>query len=103
MDKNTIIAFTRLAAMAITGCAAMFGFAIDTDLACNMATVALFITAMLWGWWKNNNVTDAAKEAQEILGMIKNMDGYSLDPVEFEDDEDYEDGEDDDDEYEEVF
>lgn len=99
MDKNTIIAFTRLAAMAITGCAAMFGFAIDADLACNMATVALFFTATIWGWWKNNNVTAAAKEAQEILGMIKNMDGYSLDPVEFEDDEDYEDDE----EYEEVF
>ena len=98
-NKQTIIAIIRLVAMAVTGLAAMFGFAIDADLAYNMATVALFFTATLWGWWKNNNVTAAAKEAQEILGMIKGMDGYSLDPVEFEDDEDYEDGEC---EYEEV-
>lgn len=69
--KDTVIAFVRLAAMGITSAAAMLGFAIDADLAYNMATVLLFVTATLWGWWKNNNVTAAASEAQDFVKIIK--------------------------------
>ena len=69
--KDTVVAFMRLACMGITSGAAMLGFAIDADLAYNIATVALFIVATLWGWWKNNNVTAAASEAQDFVKIIK--------------------------------
>lgn len=70
--KETLVAFVRLACMAITSGAAMLGFAIDADLVYNMATVALFIVALIWGWWKDNNVTAAASEAHEFVELFKN-------------------------------
>lgn len=70
--KETIVAFVRLACMAITGSAAMLGFAIDAEVVYNVATVALWATALIWGWWRNNNVTAAATDAQEFVELFKN-------------------------------
>ncbi len=39
--------------------------------------VACYILAgivALWNWWKNNNITDAAIEAQDYLNDLKNKD-----------------------------
>lgn len=69
--KETIVAFVRLACMAATGAAAMFGFAVDAELVYNAATVVLFVAATLWGWWKNNNVTKAASDAHEFVELFK--------------------------------
>lgn len=52
--------------------------------------------AVLWAWWKNNNVTEAAQEAQEVLNELKALgpeaaeelfDGEGEDPEEGEEDE----------------
>lgn len=69
--KETVIAFIRLASMAITTGVAMFGFAIDVELVYTILSVAAAAAAMLWGWWFNNNVTGAAKFAQEMLNIEK--------------------------------
>ena len=69
--KETVIAFIRLASMAITTGVAMFGFAIDVELVYTILSVAAAAAAMLWGWWKNNDVTAAASEASEFYKIIK--------------------------------
>lgn len=34
-------------------------------------TVAATGLSMLWSWWKNNNITTAAAEAQKTLAVLK--------------------------------
>ena len=69
--KDTVVAFARLPCMGLTSFAAMFGFAMDAELAYSIVSVALFAVATVWGWWKNNNVTAAASEAQDFVKIIK--------------------------------
>lgn len=85
--KQTIMAFVRLACSLIAAGAAMFGFAIDADALFVGAACVVAAVAYVWSWWKNNNVTEAATDAQEILDLIKEQDGFALDPVEITDEE----------------
>ena len=90
MDKNkkqTVMAFVRLACSLIAAGAAMFGIAIDAEALFVGAACIIAFVAYVWSWWKNNNVTKAAKDAQEILRLIKEQDGFALDPVEIADEE----------------
>lgn len=82
--KQTIIAFVRLLCTLIASTAAMFGFAMDADALFTGAACVLALVAYIWSWWKNNNVTDAATEAQELLTMIKKMEG-AADPMDLRD------------------
>lgn len=70
-NKQTIMAFIRLLCSVIASGAAMAGFALEADALFTGITLVLAIVAYIWSWWKNNNVTDAAKEAQELLEFIK--------------------------------
>lgn len=78
--KQTIIAFVRLACMFVASAATMLGIAVDADALFIGATCVLSTATYIWAWWKNNNVTTAATEAQELLNMIKNMEG-AADPM----------------------
>lgn len=99
MNNMTIKAFIRLAASLLVVGATMFGIHLDAELVVIVLGVIASGASMVYAlWWKNAPVTQAAKEAQELFYMIKDMDGYTLDPIEFEDDEDFDDDED----YEEV-
>lgn len=69
MDKY--IAIARLAAALVTATAALWGVSIDADALTVGALVALALAAYAWSWWKNNNVTDAAIEAQKVLDHLK--------------------------------
>lgn len=74
MDENkkqTIIAFVRLACMFIASGLAIFNIAIDADSLFIGATCILAAAAFIWGWWKNNNVTAGATEAQKVLENLK--------------------------------
>lgn len=92
MNENkhmTVSAFIRLAASLIVVGATMWGIHLDVELVAIILGVVASVASMVYAlWWKNAPVTQAAKEAQELFYMIKDMDGYTLDPVEFEDDED---------------
>lgn len=33
--------------------------------------VILLVATSVWGFWKNNNFTEAAKESQEVLDILK--------------------------------
>lgn len=69
--KQTIMAFIRLACMLIaTGCT-MFGIAIDADALFVGVMLVISVIVYIWVWWKNNNVSKAATEAQKVLDEMK--------------------------------
>lgn len=81
MDENkkqTIMAFIRLACMLIaTGCT-MFGIAVDADALFVGAMLAVSVVVYIWVWWKNNNVSKAATEAQRVLEELKKGVGVEI-------------------------
>lgn len=75
-------AVARLVCTLVAGIATMLGFYMDADelftgVCCVVALVCLVVT-----WWKNNNITDAAIEAQEVLDALKSGDLADLAGVE---------------------
>ena len=69
--KQTIMAFIRLACMLIaTGCT-MFGIAVDADALFVGVMLVVSVMVYIWVWWKNNNVSKAATEAQKVLDEMK--------------------------------
>lgn len=69
--RQTMTAFARLACTLASTGAAMAGLAVDADALYTGVTVALALACYLWSWWKNNNVTAAATDAQAILDAVK--------------------------------
>ena len=69
--KDTLMAFVRLACMLITTGLAMVGITVDADALFVGAMIVLALAAYIWAWWKNNNVTEAATKAQEVLSELK--------------------------------
>lgn len=71
-NAETATAFARLVVVLAVSVAAAFGWALDADLAFNIVASALGVIGMMWGlWWKNNNVTEPAQEAQLLLDELK--------------------------------
>lgn len=69
--KDTIMAFIRLACMLVsTGCT-MFGIAVDADAIFVGVMLVVSVIVYIWVWWKNNNVSKAATEAQKVLDEMK--------------------------------
>lgn len=51
-----------------------FGFIplpITEDMIYAAVSSILAIIACVYAWWKNNNITDAAQKAQEVLNNLK--------------------------------
>ena len=69
--QDTITAIARLIIPVIAGVLTAAGIQIDANtvaiIVCGVITVATFV----WAWWKNNNITDAAKQAQGMLDALK--------------------------------
>ena len=83
--KQTIVAFVRLVCTLVAAAAAMFGFAVDAEALFTGVACILAFVFFVWAWYRNNNVTDAATEAQEVLDMIKSRDkALKSDPIELE-------------------
>lgn len=70
-NSSTAVALIRLIASLAAGVASTFGWAFDAELWLNI--LLSFIAVVLFGysWWKNNNITAAAQEAQIVLNQIK--------------------------------
>ena len=69
--KQTIFAFIRLAVMLITTGLAIFGVTVDADSLFTVVMCVVSVIAAVLSWWKNNNVTSAATEAQKVLDELK--------------------------------
>lgn len=70
-NKDRIVAIVRLAVMLAAAIAGGFGLTIDPDSLATIAACAVALVASVWSWWKNNDVTKAAQEAQAYLDGIK--------------------------------
>lgn len=71
MNAERVLAIARLACTLAATVAAGCGIGLDADalfvgIACVTAT-----GCYAWSWWKNNNVTQAAQEAQKVLDEIR--------------------------------
>lgn len=77
MDFGTdrIVAIVRLLVMLACSVAGGFGLVVDPDSLGTIAACGVALAAGVWSWWRNNNVTMAAQEAQRYLDSIKG--GYS--------------------------
>ena len=71
-NKERVMAVVRLACVLATTVAAGFGLALDADALYTGAACVLAVASYVWSWWKNNNVTKAAQDAQAYLDSIKN-------------------------------
>lgn len=69
--KQTLMAFIRLACSLITTGLALYGVSVDADALFVLAMIVVALVAYIWSWWKNNNVTTAATEAQKVLEELK--------------------------------
>ncbi len=71
MDTSKVVAFIRLLAPLVSTALALFGVTVDA----NAILIGLICIAALgtyiWAWWKNNNITKAAQEAQLVLDAAK--------------------------------
>ena len=69
--KQTLMAFIRLACSLLTTGLALYGVSVDADALFVLAMIVVALVAYIWSWWKNNNVTTAATEAQKVLEELK--------------------------------
>ena len=77
MDSATLErvgAVLRLVCTLVAGIATMCGIYLDADELFTGVCCVLALVCLLWCWWKNNNVTDAAIAAQAVLDALKEGD-----------------------------
>lgn len=70
-DRDRIVAIVRLLVMLASAVAGGFGLTVDADSLGTIAACAVAVVAGVYSWWKNNNVTKAAQDAQAYLDAIK--------------------------------
>ena len=71
INDGTLAAFARLVVTLVVSVAAVAGYALDSGLIYNIVFSALALACILWSWWKNNNVTKDAQQAQLYLNELK--------------------------------
>lgn len=70
-NSERVMAVCRLAIMLAAAVAGGFGLTVDPDSLLTIATCAIAGVAGVWSWWKNNNITSGAQEAQKYLDGLK--------------------------------
>lgn len=70
-NSQSGLAFARLLATLLVSVFATFGWTFDADLVFNLLLSAIAVALFVYSWWKNNNITEAAQEAQKVLDQIK--------------------------------
>ena len=76
--KQTLMAFIRLACSLIATGLALYGVSVDADALFVLAMIVVALVAYIWSWWKNNNVSTAATEAQKVLEELKHGVGVTI-------------------------
>lgn len=73
MDFTTerVTAIARLLVTLAAMVAGGVGIALDADALYTVSACALALVASAYSWWKNNNLTEAAAQAQAYLDTIK--------------------------------
>lgn len=69
--KERTIAMIRLICPILTASAAVIGIEVDADTLYVIVMLSMAALTFIWAWWKNNNMTEAAQEAQAYLEVLK--------------------------------
>lgn len=67
-------AILRLVSTLVAGICTMVGLYVDADELFTGICCIIALICLIYCWWKNNNVTEAACEAQQVLDALKNGD-----------------------------
>lgn len=71
MNAESIKAIVALVVTAAVNVANVCGFALDYGTVYNVVLSVASVACVAWCWWKNQNVTQAAQQAQEYLAELK--------------------------------
>lgn len=69
--NERVKAIITIVITAAVNIANVMGYALDLDAWLNVALSIASAVTILWSWWKNQNVTDEAIQAQEYLDGLK--------------------------------
>ena len=70
MDER-VKAIATIIVTAAVNIANVMGFAMDADAWVNVILSVISAICIAWSWWKNQNVTDEAQQAQLLLDDLK--------------------------------
>ena len=68
---ETLTAIARLVIPLIATGLTTAGIEVDANTVWIIAGGVITIITFVWAWWKNNNITEAAKQAQGMLDALK--------------------------------
>ena len=74
MDGATlerVKAIITIIVTAVSTIAAMYGYAVDADAWISVALSIVSAACIVWSWWKNQNITPEAIQAQAVLDHLK--------------------------------
>lgn len=66
-----ISAIARLAVLLTSTVAGGFGLTVDPDALATIVACGVALVSGVYSWWRNNNITVAAQDAQRYLDEIK--------------------------------
>lgn len=69
--KESAIAIIRGIIPVIATVFTMFGISADANIMLTAVAGVVALVTFVWSWWKNNNITAAAQEAQNVLDELK--------------------------------
>ena len=72
MNMERIKAIATIVVTAVVNIANVMGYAMDADVWLNAVLSVLSAISIIYAWWKNQNVTDEAQQAQLVLNQLKN-------------------------------
>lgn len=90
--SNAVIRLMVMVVLAVNAALTLAGknpIPFDESTFTEVATQIAAGLSIIWGWWKNNNVTDAACEMQGFLDIAKGKTASNLEEEDiYDDDED---------------
>jgi len=72
MNMERIKAIATIVVTAVVNIANVMGYAMDADVWLNAVLSVLSAISIIYAWWKNQNITDEAQQAQLVLNQLKN-------------------------------
>lgn len=69
--NEKVKAIVTLIVTAAVNVANVCGYALDADTWVTAALSVASVVCIVYSWWKNQNVTPEAQEAQKVLNMLK--------------------------------
>lgn len=71
MNAESVKAIVTLVVTVAVNVANAAGYALDFGTAFNVLFSIAALACVAWSWWKNQNVTSAAQQAQQYLNELK--------------------------------